>query len=31
MKNFTLKFVLTVVLGWGLAYAAEAQTLGGGG
>ena len=30
MKNFTLKFVLTVVLGWSLAFAAEAQTLRGG-
>ena len=30
MKNFTLKFFLTVVLGWGLVYATEAQTLRGG-
>lgn len=30
MKNFTLKCILTVVLGWGLAFAAEAQTLRGG-
>ena len=30
MKNFTLKFVLTVVLGWSLAFAAEAQTVKGG-
>ncbi|MBQ8916573.1 MAG: carboxypeptidase-like regulatory domain-containing protein, partial [Alistipes sp.] len=30
MKNLTLKFVLTVVLGWSLAFAAEAQTLRGG-
>ncbi len=30
MKNFTLKFVLTFVLGWCLAFAAEAQTLRGG-
>ncbi|MBE6178582.1 MAG: TonB-dependent receptor [Rikenellaceae bacterium] len=30
MKNFSLKFVLTVVLGWSLAFAAEAQTLRGG-
>ncbi len=30
MKNFTLKFVLTFVLGLGLAFAAEAQTVKGG-
>ncbi len=30
MKNFTLKFVLAVVLGWSLAFAAEAQTVKGG-
>lgn len=30
MKNFALKFILTVVLGWGFAFAAEAQTLRGG-
>lgn len=30
MRNLTLKFVLTVVLGWSLAFAAEAQTLRGG-
>ncbi len=30
MRNFTLKMVLTVVLGWSLAFAAEAQTLRGG-
>ncbi len=30
MKNFTLKCILIVVLGWGLAFAAEAQTLRGG-
>ena len=29
MKNFTLKFVLTVVLGWCFAFAAEAQTVRG--
>ncbi len=29
MKNITLKFVLTAVLGWCLAFAAEAQTLRG--
>ena len=29
MKNFTLKFVLTFVLGLGLAFAAEAQTVRG--
>lgn len=29
MKNFTLKFVLTFVLGLGLAFAAEAQTVKG--
>lgn len=30
MKNFALKFILTAVLGWGFAFAAEAQTLRGG-
>ena len=29
MKNFTLKLVLTVVLGWCFAFAAEAQTVRG--
>lgn len=29
MKNFTLKFVLTLLLGLGLATAAMAQTIGG--
>lgn len=30
MKNFSLKFILTFLLGWSLAFAAEAQTLRGG-
>ena len=29
MKNFTFKLVLTVVLGWCFAFAAEAQTVRG--